>query len=199
MSLTINPITGLPDLVGSGGSGGGIDGSGTAGTLAKFTDADTIADSVITEASGGVTVTQPTLGSDILNLTSTATGDDPNYRVIQGRAASPDDVNLITILTIPLALNTAYLIETKLIARCTAGNGGGTTGTVNARVLRTLAKRVGGGAVVTAVSDTSFTGDGSIVTSVTASGNNVIVAVKGNNGDASFVFHATATVQSVSA
>lgn len=184
------------EIVSQAGGGGGITGSGTAGALAKFTGATAVGDSVVTEASGGVTVTQPTLGTDVFNLKSTATNDDPNFRVLQARVTTTDDTTT-ALATIPLALNTAYRIEAHIVARQTAG-AASPVGSSGSTTHVGTCQRIGAGAVMVGDTDLgSNTSLSNFAVDFVASGNDILVNVTGDIDQAT-VWHATITVQSVS-
>ncbi|MEK7648985.1 MAG: hypothetical protein AAB400_03670 [Patescibacteria group bacterium] len=71
-------------------------------------------------------VTQGTVGNQILGLTSTATNDDPNYKVYQGRQqiigdgtpGTTADLNTITITQ-----DNTFFIEARVIGRAVSGAG----------------------------------------------------------------------------
>ena len=73
-------------------SGGSIDGSGTAGYIVKFSDSDTLTDSIISESSGTVTIAGnlTVSGTTTTINSSTLSVDDINIEL--GSTASPTDV-----------------------------------------------------------------------------------------------------------
>ena len=73
-------------------SGGSIDGSGTAGYIVKFSDSDTLTDSIISESSGTVTIAgNLTVSGTTTTINSTTlTVDDKNIEL--GDVALPTDI-----------------------------------------------------------------------------------------------------------
>lgn len=68
-------------------------------------------------------VSQSTLGDETFKIESTATNDDPNYRIYQGRVATTD-ATVTTLHTIAITSSNTYLIEARVVARRTGGVSG---------------------------------------------------------------------------
>lgn len=176
MPLTINPLTGLPDLIGSAGGS--------------------------SDLTAPVTVSQPALGEDVLVLQSTAPGSDPSYRVIQAKATTIETVDSTPtpIATITLEDNTVYSIQARMVGRVLASTGGANPGEGTLLVLSILAKRQGGaGAVVggtQGISNVSENNGGAI--DATTSGDDLIIRIQGANVDTTTVWNATIITESVS-
>lgn len=68
-------------------------------------------------------VLQPTLGSAVLRLSSTATNDDPNETMYQNRLATTNATDTL-IFAIPVPASTAVLYEYTVIGRRTGGSAG---------------------------------------------------------------------------
>lgn len=68
-------------------------------------------------------VIQPTLGSVVQRLQSTATNDDPTEDVIQGRVATAD-ATVTTVATITIPASTTVFITATVVARRTGGVAG---------------------------------------------------------------------------
>lgn len=186
-------------LVSTPSGGGGISGGGTSGKLAKFTGATAVGDSVVTEASGGITVTQPTVGSDVLTLKSTAANDDPTQRTLQTRTLTTDDTTAVTMVSLPINDSSAYLIKVDAVGRQTGG-AGGTVGNIATLIRVFGVKRLGG--VVSVVGTTAVFDlfEGATTTGITAtpSGANLLIQITGADPNANYVWHSTITVQNVS-
>lgn len=147
----------------------------------------------------GLTVTQSTLGSDVVNFTSTATGDDPNYRVVQGRVVTTDAVTAQTIITLALTLNTVYLVEARVVGRVTASTGTPVVGNGDAQIQTALVRRSGAGAVIIGQSQVfAASADGGTGVLFVASGNNILVQVTGQDANTTIVWHCTAIIQNLS-
>lgn len=67
--------------------------------------------------------TQPTLGTAVQKLVSTATNDDPEEVVYQGRVATTDGT-ITTIFTLGTATSTTYFVDATVIGRRTGGGSG---------------------------------------------------------------------------
>lgn len=68
-------------------------------------------------------IVQPTLGSIVQRLQSTATNDDPIQDFLQGRIATTD-ATATTLFTMPIAANTIHFLESYVVARRTGGSAG---------------------------------------------------------------------------
>lgn len=68
-------------------------------------------------------VLQPTLGSEVLVLQSTATNDDPRVGTSQNRIATTD-ATPTTLHTVPITASRTYIIQATVIARRTGGAAG---------------------------------------------------------------------------
>lgn len=66
---------------------------------------------------------QPTLGSEVLRLESTATNDDPRDQWFHQRVATTNST-LTTIATIAIAADTVYHIDAIIVSRRTGGSAG---------------------------------------------------------------------------
>lgn len=73
--------------------------------------------------SGLLQVTQPTLGSVVQRLQSTATNDDPIEDVIQARVATTD-ATVTTLATITIPASTTVGLEARVVVRRTGGSAG---------------------------------------------------------------------------
>lgn len=70
-----------------------------------------------------LTVNGTALGSSVINLTTAATNDDPNFKVQQNRVATTD-ATVTTLDTIAITASNTYLIEARVAARRTGGAAG---------------------------------------------------------------------------
>jgi hypothetical protein len=121
------------------------------GTAPEFTLSDPV------NINGKTTITQATLGNAVLQLTSTATNDDPTELVYQNRAATTD-ATVTTLHTFTIPSTTTYMIETTVIARRT----GGVSGTAEdgaAYIRRTVVKNVSGTATIIGTVQDAFTAE----------------------------------------
>jgi hypothetical protein len=91
-------------------------------------------------------VTEPTVNNEVLRLESTATNDDPNLRVFQGRVATTT-TGANSAFTFATASDTAYLVTARTLARCVSGAGCTAGQTLGCTIVSTI-KNVGGTASV---------------------------------------------------
>lgn len=147
-------------------------------------------------ASAKIQAREGTLGQEVLRLESTATNDDPNYFVKQGRAATTN-ATVTTLLTIAISASNTYFIEARVVARRTGG-AGGTAEDGAAYVVRAAYTTIAG--VVTAIStvDAEFTRENQAGwdATLTISGTDVLVRVTGAAQN-SVTWHCTAIVSNV--
>lgn len=91
------------------------------GDIAQFFDG---ANEVFEVRDGALTViTQPTLGSEVLRIASTATNDDPTESVYQQRAATTN-ATVTTLWSMAVPATTTVGIEAYVVARRTGGASG---------------------------------------------------------------------------
>ncbi len=149
--------------------------------------------------SASLDVTQGTVGNQVFGLTSTATNDDPNYKVYQGRAATTDDT-LTTINTIALTANNTYIIEARVIGRTVSGGGVGCSADNGAGyVVRGTYKQVGGTASLIGSVNADYTAesDSTWAATLNVSSGNVLVQVTGSVATCNITWHSTVSVSNV--
>lgn len=126
-----------------------------------------------------VHVLQPTLGSVVQRLQSTATNDDPIQDTVQGRVATTD-ATVTTLQTIAIPASTKCMLEVAVVASRTGG-AAGTAEDGAGYILRGVFKNVAGtatiiGAIVQTVVGESVAGYDA---TLTVSGANALVSVTG--------------------
>lgn len=136
------------------------------------------------------------VGNEIFKLVSTATNDDPNYRVYQNRVATTD-ATLTTLHTIAIAASNTYLIESRIVARRT----GGTAGTADdgaVYIRRAMVTTKTGTVTISAVQD-GLTQEDQAGWDATfnVSGTNILVQITGA-ADNNVTWHATTIIQHLS-
>lgn len=142
-------------------------------------------------------VLQPTLGSVVQRLTSTATNDDPTEDVVQGRVTTTNNT-ATTIATIAIPASTTVGMEVAIVGRRTGGSAGVAE---DGGVFKALFgyKNVAGTPTVlaggTTYASANPAGWGGISTAV--SGGNVLVQVTGAT-NVNIVWHATVRTYAVS-
>jgi hypothetical protein len=143
-----------------------------------------------------VHVTEATLGNEVFRLESTATNDDPNYKVYQNRVATTN-ASVTTLHTIAIPASTTVMIEARVVARRTGGSAG--TAEDGAAYTRVACyKNSAGtatiiGAIATPVTIESQAG---FDCTFTVSGGNVLLQVTGATNN-NITWHATVIVQTV--
>lgn len=95
-------------------------------------------------ARGKIAVAQPTLGSSVLELSSTATNDDPLMQVRQGRTATTNG-SATQIFSVTLDTDSVYLIKVHIVGRRTGG-AAGSAGDGYGGIIAGVFKNVGGSA-----------------------------------------------------
>jgi hypothetical protein len=142
-------------------------------------------------------VTQATAGSEVFRLDTTATNDDPNYKVFQNRVATTD-ATVTTLQTIAITASNTYQIEARVQARRT----GGTSGTAEdgaSYVVRGTYKTVAGTVTLIGAVTADYTAEDQAAwdATLTISGTNVLVRVTGaaNNN---VTWHSTTIVSHLS-
>lgn len=136
----------------------------------------------------GVTVMQPTLGSVVQRLQSTATNDDTIEDRFHGRATTTD-ATATTVLTIPITASNTYHIDVDVLGRRT----GGTAGVADDGLVGKLVtgyKTVGGVVTLIGNLESKFIAPLNWATALVISGTNVLVQVTGvvNNNISWHVF-----------
>lgn len=149
-----------------------------------------------TGTAGLVDIIQPTLGSTVQRIRSTATSDDPTEVVTQGRVATTD-ATVTTIQTIAIPASTTVAIESIVIARRTGGASG--TAEDGARYkISAVYKNVAGTATIIGSITRTIDEDVAAYNSTFAiSGGNVIITVAGP-GTTNVTWHSTTRTYSVS-
>lgn len=142
--------------------------------------------------SGTLSVTQPTLGQPVAIFESEATNDNPQQVIVQGRVQTSGDTPT-TILTIPLAFDTAYYIEATIVARAISATGRGAGKIVGTfyRPSSGDAAQEGSTSVIHMQSSIADPVDYAI------SGGNVLIRVKGVS-QVAIVWHCTAVLHRLS-
>lgn len=142
------------------------------------------------------TVTEPTIGSEVFRIESTATNDDPSDKYYHGRAATTN-ATTATINTIAISASNTYLIEARVRARRT----GGTSGTADdaaAYIVRGTYKTVGGTVTLVGALTAEYTAEDQAGwnATFTISGTDVLVQVTGA-ADNNVTWHSTVVVSNV--
>ena len=122
-------------------------------------------------------ILQPTLGSAVQKLASTATNDDPSEIVYQNRVATTD-ATVTTLHTFTIPASTTVMIEARVVARRTGGSAGAAEDGMIAR-LTSGYKNVAGTATLLGNIDTAYLGTAGWVIALTPSGGNVLLQVTG--------------------
>lgn len=142
-------------------------------------------------------VTEPTAGNEAFRIETTATNDDPNYKVYQNRVATTD-ATVTTLQTIAITASNTYQIEARVQARRT----GGTSGTAEdaaSYVVRGTYKTVTGAVTLVGAVTADYTAEDQAGwdATLTISGTNVLVQVTGaaNNN---VTWHGTTIVSNLS-
>lgn len=148
-----------------------------------------------TSPSATLQATQATAGSEVLRLQTTATNDDPNFKVYQNRVATTDG-NATTIQTIAISASNSYLIEARVVGRRT----GGVAGTADdgaAYIRRALVTTKTGTVTVNATQDGLTQEDQAGWNATFAvSGTDILVQVTGA-ADNNVTWHSTVIVSNV--
>ena len=139
-----------------------------------------------------------TLGNEALRVESTATGDDPNYKIFQNRVATTD-ATATTLHSVTLAADTTYLIEVRVVARRTGGSAGADGDSAGYKT-SAVYKKVGAGIatiVGAATNELYVESQAGWDCGFLVSGNDVTVTVQGavNNN---VTWHGTIIVQNLS-
>lgn len=171
MALVPNPVTGQLDVA-EQVTVEGIAGTGTTGTIAKFTDTAQVGDSSITDDGSTVEVDADldVLGDILVNGVPISTGAGPggetaslqandgaggffglDLKVDQsGEQTLVADV-ATTLLTIPLEDDTNYAVLVIAVGRCTVAGNATSVGDLAVEIRVAQAKRVAGTATLVAV------------------------------------------------
>ena len=148
----------------------------------------------------GDTISQPTIGNEVLRLESVATNDDPNWITLQARVATTD-VTATVLWTETPADDKISLYEARVIARQTAG-AAGTVGQGAAYIRFYPVRRISGTTTAIAISIPTFgidmiaEDDGTWDCSFSLNGNVVELKVTGKT-DETITWHATIYKQTV--
>lgn len=144
----------------------------------------------------GLTVLEATIGDQVLLLTSTATNDDPNLTVTQGRAATTD-ATVTTLQTIAITASRTYQIEARVVARRTGGTAGTADDGASYVIHGSYTTKAGTVTLLGALSATYTAEDQAAWdATLTISGANVLVRVTGAL-DNNVVWHSTTYVSYV--
>jgi hypothetical protein len=147
--------------------------------------------------SARIHITEATVGNEIFRLESTATNDDPNYKIFQGRVATTDGTPT-TINTIAIPASTTVMIEARVVARRTGGTAGSAEDGAG-YVVRGCYKNSAGSATIIGSVNADFTAESQSTWAATfnTSSGNVLLQVTGaaNNN---VTWHSTVIVQSLS-
>lgn len=149
-----------------------------------------------TAPSARLHVQEPTIGNEVFRVSSDATNDDPNYRVLQQRVATTD-ATVTTLQTIPITASRTYLIEARVTARRT----GGVSGTADdgaAYIRRAIYRTVAGTVTLTGAVQDGLTGENPATydATLTISGANVLVRVTGV-ATTDISWHTTTIIQDI--
>lgn len=134
-------------------------------------------------------------------LTTVATNNDPTVCVKQGRVETTTNADT-AIVTVPITDDKVYLIESRIVGRCTGGADCGSPAKGYAAVQRAAYKGVSGTptSLATMASGTSVdfeqTDDTTWAVSHAVSGSNINVIVNGDL-NTTVTWHATVTITSV--
>jgi hypothetical protein len=176
--------------------------SGVAGlgiTLKAYSGAWVDVFKVLNAAGHGQAISESTIGYQVFELHSISAGDDPNYISIQNRVATTD-ATTTTLHSIPLVDTNVYLIEARVVARCTGG-AGGNVGLGASYILKQAFRRSGGGSVAIGVLTTESWEDAAILAAWTSildtNVNDVRVRVTGGATD-NVTWHVTVIIQNLS-
>lgn len=137
------------------------------------------------------------LGRLHLETTKTGSGtDNPKEYYEQADITTTDDT-ITTLQTITLSDNNIYLIEARVIYRCTGGIGGN-DGSVGSSVIRGTFKRFGGGAIQVATTTIDQKSDiPAWDVEFDTSTNDILVTVTGQATD-NITWHTTTIIQNLS-
>lgn len=119
--------------------------SGTNNGVIRFRPTTIAYDAVVfdgTVANPKVTITQATVGNEVMRIQSTATNDDPSERLFQNRVATTD-ATVTTLGTFTISATTTYTIETTVTARRTGGASGTAEDSASYQIIATF-KNVAG-------------------------------------------------------
>lgn len=149
------------------------------------------------ETAGGTNLLRSALNdTDFFTLTTTATNDDPNYIVRQGRITTTD-ATTTTINTIAISASNTYMIEARIVARRTGGAAGTADDGAVYIIVGSFTTKTG---TVTQLGTTttvhSGEDQGAWGAQFTVSGANVLVQVTGA-GSNNVTWHSTIVVQNV--
>lgn len=219
MALVPNPVTGQLDVA-EQVTVEGIAGTGTAGTIAKFTDTEQIGDSIISDDGSTATVDGDldVLGDILVNGTPISTGspggsdgavqfnDGGNFGGLNRRVVevsgivTTDDSTPVAVTSLTLSADTVYRILVEAEGRSTAV-GVGAVGDLTYNVSRIAAKRVSGGAVVINVQSTisalSFTENTTPNINATANGNDIDITITGGDAGTTVTWRFLLTIDAV--
>lgn len=149
----------------------------------------------LTAVTGGCTTTLSSalLGTNVANVTTTATNDDPNYQIRQNRVATTD-ATVTTLETIAITASKTYLIESRVVARRTGG-AAGTADDGAVYIRRAMVTTKTGTVTINAVQDDLTQEDqAGWDCTFTVSGTNVLVRITGA-ADNNVTWHATTIIQ----
>lgn len=143
---------------------------------------------------GQVTVTQQTVGSLVLRLSSIATNDDPTEDYYQGRVTTTNNT-ATTALTIPISASNTYLIELNVVARRTGGSAGAADDGYGQQLIKAFKTASGTVTLLGTLQDisSSLIFPGGLLT---ISGTNVLVQVQGVTNN-NIVWHVFVKVRKV--
>lgn len=181
--------------------GGYLDFTGIATTDKTFTFPNVTGNVAVTTTDNsfttGQTITSPSLSTDVLKLVSTATNDDPVFRVQHARLATTNAVetNLWSLAT---TADNSYLIECRVIARRTGGSAGADNDTAGYIIRGAFNNTSGTVSIIGAQNEDMFREDDSTWDiDLETSGANIQLNVTGAT-NVNITWHATVFIQTIS-